>query len=109
MKLEELQNIISKKISDVISVDFINVYDYTAQHENHATFEGNYHLSMTLVSPDFEEMSLIERHQLVYKALDEYMHGEIHALTMKTLYSTRVQKQSKVNEFIADCFRKSII
>ena len=85
MKLEELQNIISKKISDEISVDHIHVYDYTAQHENHDTFEGNYHLSMTLVSPDFESMSLIERHQLVYKALNEYMHGEIHALTMKTL------------------------
>ena len=56
MKLEELQNIISKKISDEISVDYINVYDYTAQHENHATFEGNYHLSMTLVSPDFESI-----------------------------------------------------
>jgi BolA protein len=40
---------------------------------------------MTLVSPDFEGMSLIERHQLVYKAVDEYMHVEIHALTMKTL------------------------
>ena len=85
MKLEELQNIISKKISDEISIDHIHVYDYTAQHENHATFEGNYHLSMTLVSPDFASMSLIERHQLVYKALNEYMHGEIHALTMKTL------------------------
>ena len=66
-----------EKISDEIFVDYINVYDYTAQHENHATFEGNYHLSMTLVSPDFESMSLIERHQLVYKALDEYMHGEL--------------------------------
>ena len=84
MKLEELQNIISKKISDVISVESIHIYDYTAQHENHATFDGNFHLSMTLVSPDFEGMSLIERHQLVYKAVDEYMHGEIHALTMKT-------------------------
>jgi BolA protein len=39
---------------------------------------------MTLVSPDFEGMSLIERHQLVYRVVDEYMHNEIHALTMKT-------------------------
>ncbi len=39
---------------------------------------------MTLVSPDFEGMSLIERHQLVYRVVDEYMHDEIHALTMKT-------------------------
>jgi Stress-induced morphogen (activity unknown) len=57
------RTIIFKKISDLIFVDYIHVYDYTAQHENHATFEGNYHLSMTLVSPDFNEMSLIERHQ----------------------------------------------
>ena len=92
MKLEELQNIISKKISDVISVESIHIYDYTAQHENHATFDGNFHLSMTLVSPDFEGMSLIERHQLVYKAVDEYMHVEIHALTMKTHTPEEYQK-----------------
>ena len=84
MKLEELQTIISKKISDKITVDFIKIFDYTMEHENHATFEGNFHLSMTLVSPDFEGMSLIERHQLVYKLVDEYMPHEIHALTMKT-------------------------
>ena len=95
MKLEELQNIISKKISDVITVNHINVYDYTAQHENHATFEGNYHLSMTLVSPDFEGMTLIKRHQLVYKALDDYMHGEIHALTMKTLTPEEYKKSQQ--------------
>ncbi|MEC7918479.1 MAG: BolA family protein, partial [Candidatus Neomarinimicrobiota bacterium] len=92
MKLEELQNIISKKISEVITVDSIDVYDYTAQHENHATFDGNFHLSMTLISSDFEGMSLIERHQLVYKTLDEYMHGEIHALTMKTYTPEEHQK-----------------
>jgi len=92
MKLEELQNIISKKISEVVTVDSIEVYDYTAQHENHATFDGNFHLSMTLVSPDFEGMSLIERHQLVYKAVDEYMDGEIHALTMKTYTPEEHQK-----------------
>ena len=92
MKLEELQNIISKKISEVVTVDSIEVYDYTAQHENHATFDGNFHLSMTLISPDFEGMSLIERHQLVYKAVDEYMDGEIHALTMKTYTPEEHQK-----------------
>ena len=92
MKLEELQKIISKKISEVVTVDSIEVYDYTAQHENHATFDGNFHLSMTLISPDFEGMSLIERHQLVYKAVDEYMDGEIHALTMKTYTPEENQK-----------------
>ena len=95
MSLDLIKSLFSKKISDEVSVDYIDVYDYTAQHENHATFEGNYHLSMTLVSPDFESMSLIERHQLVYKALDEFMHGEIHALTMKTLTPEEYKNSQK--------------
>ncbi len=101
MKLEELQNIISKKISDEISVDYIHVYDYTAQHENHATFEGNYHLSMTLVSPDFESMSLIERHQLVYKALENFVM-EIHAIS---IVSKTVSQWKESSDYIPspDC------
>lgn len=92
MKLQELQNIITQKISEKIQVDEINVYDYTANHENHAMFDGNFHLSMTLVSPNFEGMTLIQRHQLIYQILDEYMHGEIHALTMKTLTPDEFKK-----------------
>ena len=38
------------------------------------------------------EPLILERHQLVYKTLDEYMHGEIHALTMKTYTPEEHQK-----------------
>ena len=49
MKLEELQTIISKKIADEITVDFIKIFDYTAEHENHVTFEGNFHFEKYLL------------------------------------------------------------
>jgi len=43
------------------------------------------HFEAVIVSPEFEGLSRIRRHQLVYAALGERMRGEIHALSMTTL------------------------
>jgi len=46
--------------------------------------EDDDHLAATVVSPAFEGKTLVDQHQLVYDALDEYMTTEIHALELKT-------------------------
>ncbi len=46
--------------------------------------EDDDHLAATVVSPAFEGKSLVDQHQLVYDALEEYMTTEIHALELKT-------------------------
>jgi acid stress-induced BolA-like protein IbaG/YrbA len=43
------------------------------------------HFQAIIVSSEFEGKRLIQRHQLVYKALGDRMREEIHALSMKTL------------------------
>ena len=42
------------------------------------------HLAAEVVSPVFEGESLVDRHQRVYDALDEYMTTDIHALEVDT-------------------------
>jgi stress-induced morphogen len=42
------------------------------------------HLAATVVSPAFEGKSLVDQHEMVYDALDEYMTTEIHALELST-------------------------
>lgn len=42
------------------------------------------HYRARIVSQAFSGMSLIEQHQLVYRALAEEMKGPIHALSLKT-------------------------
>jgi stress-induced morphogen len=42
------------------------------------------HYQARIVSQAFEGKTLIEQHQLVYRALGEAMHGPIHALALKT-------------------------
>ncbi|MGB5210403.1 MAG: BolA/IbaG family iron-sulfur metabolism protein [Gammaproteobacteria bacterium] len=43
------------------------------------------HFSAVVVSPEFEGLRQLQRHQLVYKALGERMGREIHALSIKAL------------------------
>ena len=42
------------------------------------------HFEAVIVSPEFEGKGMVQQHQLVYEALGDRMHGEIHALSMKT-------------------------
>jgi len=42
------------------------------------------HYQARIISPAFEGKSLIEQHQLVYRALGEAMDGPIHALALDT-------------------------
>jgi acid stress-induced BolA-like protein IbaG/YrbA len=44
-----------------------------------------HHFEALIVSPAFEGLSKVRRHQLVYTALGERMREEIHALSMTTL------------------------
>jgi acid stress-induced BolA-like protein IbaG/YrbA len=39
---------------------------------------GHYHLS--IVSPRFNGLSMLERHRMIYELLGQLMHKEIHAL-----------------------------
>lgn len=42
------------------------------------------HFQATIVAPQFQGKSLIEQHQMVYRALGERMKSDIHALALTT-------------------------
>ena len=42
------------------------------------------HFGVDVVSDDFKDKSMIEQHQMIYKALGKDMREEIHALRIKT-------------------------
>jgi acid stress-induced BolA-like protein IbaG/YrbA len=52
----------------------------------HLAVEGDgRHFFATIVSPAFEGLPRVRRHQRVYEALGDRMREQIHALSMKTL------------------------
>ena len=47
--------------------------------------KGNDHLQVTVISSEFNGLSLVKQHQLVYSTLKEELASEaIHALALKT-------------------------
>ena len=51
--------------------------------------KGDDHLQVTVISSEFNGLSLVKQHQLVYSALKEELASEsIHALALKTETTT---------------------
>jgi len=64
------------------------VRDYITSGLNceHIEVQGDgSHFEALIVSKEFEGLNRIRRHQLVYGALGDRMHSEIHALSMRTI------------------------
>ena len=81
----EIKKEIKKRLEKRLDLIHFEIKDFTGRHLNHKLHEGGFHLETTIVSDDFTDKTLIERHRLVYDAMGELMKHEIHALSMKTL------------------------
>ena len=79
-----IQKTILNNLNELINVIHIDIKDSTGKHVHHDNFDGGHHLSAIIVSDDFISKTLIERHQIVYKALGSMINNEIHAFSMKT-------------------------
>lgn len=76
---------IELKIKEKIKITHLEVID----------LRGGDHIQVIVVSPDFENKSLVEQHKIVYDILSEEMKtNEIHALTLKT-YSPTIWQEVK--------------
>ena len=68
MSIEEIKSLIESGIS----TSYVNVVG-----------DGT-HFEAVIVSSDFENKILIDRHKLVYNALGDAMKEDIHAISLKT-------------------------
>ena len=81
----EIKKEVKKRLEERLDLIHFEIKDFTGRHLNHKLHEGGFHLETTIVSDNFTDKTLIERHRLVYDAMGELMKHEIHALSMKTL------------------------
>ncbi len=61
----------------------LEIIDESAKHAGHPGAAGGGHYIVNIVSAAFTGKSPVQRHRLVYDALDDMMHGEIHALSIQ--------------------------
>ena len=87
-----IENEIKNRLSKKMDLIYFEMKDFTGRHLNHKTHEGGFHLEAIIVSNDFQDLTLIKRHQKVYDAIGDLMKHEIHALSMKTLIQSEWEK-----------------
>jgi len=75
---------IKLKIEQALPGAHVEVMDLTG---------GGDHFEALVVTPEFEGRSLVERHQVVYRALGDAMRQRVHALSLKTLTPSQYQQR----------------
>lgn len=87
----------TERIRRILEMEFkplhLEIVDASSAHAGHAEAGGGGHYFVTIVSEAFRDKSLLERHQMVYRALESMMTSEIHALSIQAWTPEEFQSQ----------------
>lgn len=78
---------IEQILKNNFSIEHLDVSDDSGLHAGHAEAQrqGGGHYSLVIVSTDFQNKTLLQRHKLVYEVLKKELKADIHALAIKAL------------------------
>ena len=77
---------IRTRLEKSLSPARLDITDDSHLHKGHAgAATGAGHYSVTIVSDKFTGQNPVQRHRLVYLAVNDMMPGEIHALSIQAL------------------------
>ena len=77
---------IKQLLTESLKPALLEIIDTSAAHAGHAGAKsGGGHYHVTIIAEAFEGKTLVQRHQLIYKALGDMMKQQIHALGINAL------------------------
>lgn len=71
------------RLMQALTPSYLNIVDDSAAHAGHGGADGGGHFHAVIVADAFAGKSLVQRHQMVYRALGDMLKSEIHAFSMK--------------------------
>lgn len=87
---------IRERLETQLQPEHIAIEDQSALHAGHeGAKSGRGHFAVLIVSAAFAGKNPIERHRMIYRALDKEMQTEIHALSIKSLTPEEYSLRSK--------------
>ena len=69
--ISEIEDLIKSKMNIVK----ISIADFSNNHKNHPGNSGGGHYQAIIISDDFKDLSLLERHKKIYSIPDESLLG----------------------------------
>jgi BolA family transcriptional regulator, general stress-responsive regulator len=78
-RVERIRQLLTARLAPVE----LAIRDDSAAHAGHAGAREGGHFSVLVVSDQFAGRTRLQRHQLVYAAVADLMHTDIHALRIQ--------------------------
>ncbi len=79
---------LEQRLRDKLAPTQLEVLDESAAHAGHSGANGSgfgTHFRVRIASPAFEGRSRVQRHRLVYDALQDFLDQGLHALAIELL------------------------
>lgn len=86
--IEQLKQKITLEL-EAVHVDIIDDSWKHAGHKQAPVGIEATHLTITIVSPKFEGINLMDQHRMVHEVLKEAREKHLHALQLKTIASSK--------------------
>jgi BolA protein len=85
---------IRKKLIDGLNPQHLSIIDESEKHRGHsgAREGGESHFSVKIVSNQFEGLNPVARHRLINQILAEELSGKVHALSLKLLTPSELDR-----------------
>lgn len=71
------------KLKESFVLSYIHIENESHQHADHYAGDGQTHFSILVVSPEFQGLTRLQRHQKVNQALTEEFQLGLHALSLQ--------------------------
>ena len=84
MDINQLLDIVKKKIERNINLEKIVIEDKTFLHKKHKGHQkGKYHIKILIKSKDLKNKNRLENFKLIHKLLEKEIKYNIHSLQLK--------------------------
>ena len=83
MNPQERKKEITRLLAAAFEPETLGVEDESYLHEGHeGAKDGRGHFRVLIIASVFDDKSMIERHRMIYRVLDDMMRLDIHALAI---------------------------
>jgi stress-induced morphogen len=82
----EVAAIMALKLA-ALEPSLFEIRDDSSKHQHHGDFglDAESHFNLKIVSEHFVGKSMVQRHKMIYKLLEQELKGPVHALALATL------------------------
>ncbi|AHX11670.1 bolA-like family protein [Neorickettsia helminthoeca str. Oregon] len=74
---------IENAIRSALNVVYCDVKNTSEEHFGHTGYSKNSHFEVVVVSSDFDGLTRVVRHKMLFKILEKYLNNGVHAISMK--------------------------